>query len=82
MNKKYKVKRRTPIVKQLNKKFGGKWKYVPFQSIWLLENSDAMACYVADGGYDMDGNYQPVPHIFKKLTIYGLKDGVQYLHPR
>jgi len=74
-------KRKKPITKQLAKKFGGNWKYVPFQSIWICKEFDALACYVAEGGYDMDGNYIPVPDVFKRLTIYGLEGGPKRLYP-
>lgn len=71
-----------PITKQLSKKYGGKWVHIPFQSTWICDELNLNACYVADGGYDMNGNYQPVHKIFRKLTVYGLKSGVEYLYPK
>ncbi len=76
-----KTKKNKSINKQLNEKFGGYWKYIPFQSMWICEELDAMACYIAEGGYDMNGDYIPVPRIFKRLTIYGLNNGVQKMYP-
>jgi len=74
--------KRKPINKQLSDKFGGYWKHIPFQGMWICDELDAHACYVADGGYDINGNYIPVPSMFQRLTIYGLKDGIKYLYPR
>jgi len=75
-------KRIIPITHQLKNKFGGSWKYIPFQSMWVCDELNYLAYYVAEGGYDMNGNYIPVPKIFSRLTVYGLKDGVQYLYPQ
>lgn len=75
------VKRNKAINKQLNESFGGYWKYIPFQSMWVCDEFDAIAYYVAEGGYDMNGDYTPVPFSFSRLTVYGLKDGVKYLYP-
>lgn len=81
MNGRIKVKRNKPITKQLSEKFGGKWRYIPFQSFWICDEMNAHAYYVAEGGYDMNGDYQESPIIFKRLTVYGLKNGTQYLYP-
>jgi len=69
------------IVKQLEEKYGGKWKYIPFASMWVCDELNLMACYVAEGGYDMDGNYIPVPEIFKRLTVYGIKPHPEKFYP-
>lgn len=77
-----KIKKTLPITKQLSKKYGGTWIHIPFHSIWICDELNLSACYVADGGYDMNGNYQPVHKAFRRLTVYGLKTGVEYLYPR
>lgn len=77
-----KVKKRKSIAKQLFERYGGKWTYIPFQSTWVCDELDLMACYVAEGGYDINGNYMPVPKIFNRLTISGLKTGVEKFYPK
>ena len=69
-----------PITKQLSNKFGGEWKYTPFQSIWSCDEMRLTAYYVAEGGYDMDGNYKPVHKAFRRITIFGLKSGIDHLY--
>lgn len=76
-----KVKKRKPITKQLNEKFGGSWRNIPFQGLWVCDDLDAHACYVAEGGYDMNGNYTPVPAWLNRLTVYGLNQGITHLYP-
>jgi len=71
-----------PIVKQLSEKYGGVWFHIPFQGFWYCEELDLTAHYVADGGYDVNGNYVPTPAIFQKLYVYGLKTGVEKFWPK
>lgn len=73
------VKKSLPVTKQLAAEFGGVWKYVPFQRMWTQNDSAAFACYHADGGYDMNGDYTPSVFV-NKLTIHGLSNGIQYLY--
>jgi hypothetical protein len=48
----------------------------------VCEELDALACYTAEGGYDINGNYIPVPKMFSRLKVSGLKGGIKYLYPR
>jgi hypothetical protein len=69
------------IVKQLEEHYGGKWIHHPFASMWSCEKKKLTAMYMADGGYDMEGNYTPSPIIFRKLTIYGTKPHPEKFYP-
>ena len=69
-----------PIYKQLEEEFGGKWKYIRTVfggGIWEQEGSDAYACYVATGGYDINGSYvEPTIHT---MYVYGLGTPKRYV---
>lgn len=75
-----KVKITKPINKQLNEKFGGYWKHIPFQSIWICDELDGFACFFAEGGYDVNGVYTPQPSFLRRLKVVGLEDGIKYLN--
>lgn len=67
------MKKLPTITKQLEEKFGGKWKYLRVgfpNGIWKSEEKNARAYYVATGGYDLNGEY--VPSLFPILYVYGL----------
>ena len=64
---------KTPIVRQLENKYGGKWIYHPF-SVWECNEPKMLACYVYEGGYDINGNpmeENKLLRTFKALRIYG-----------
>ena len=80
----FKIKRTKPITKQLGEKYGGKWRHIPFQGMWICEELNLSAWYTADGGYDVNGEYQPISPIFRCLQglhVYGLKDGSEKFYP-
>jgi len=61
------------ITKQLEEKYGGKWKYIRNRFAggrWFCKELDAMAYYVAHGGYDVNGEY--VPPILQNIFVYGI----------
>lgn len=69
--KKYEMKKHSvPIVRQLEEKYGGEWKYIRWSGTWECEELDMHACYVVEG-YDMNGNPVSSPLSFKPLRIYG-----------
>lgn len=46
------------IIDKLREKYGGTWVYHLGSGIWECKEYDLHAYYTADGGYDMNGNYQ------------------------
>tara|TARA_R110000823_G_scaffold204098_6_gene335159 strand:- start:434 stop:691 length:258 start_codon:yes stop_codon:yes gene_type:complete len=78
------VKRNPPITQQLFRKYGGKWKHIAFHGMWVCEELDLHASYTANGGYDVNGEYTPVPKFLQclqALTVYGLKTGSEKFNP-
>lgn len=69
----FEVKGHLPITKILNKRFGGKWENVPFQSEWFCDELDAHAYYIANGYHDMNGEYHPNKLIYL-LCVYGIDE--------
>jgi hypothetical protein len=68
------------IIKQLEEKFGGKWEFhrIHFGSgIWVSEDLDATANYVACGGYDINGEY--IPPNLPTMYIYGIGDPKRFI---
>ena len=58
-----------PIVRQLEEKYGGNWKYHPFMG-WECEQLNMLAHYTNEG-YDMEGNPLSSPLSFKPIRVYG-----------
>lgn len=64
---------KTPIVRQLENKYGGKWTYYPFSG-WKCNEPKMFAHYVYEGGYDINGNSMEenkLLSVFKALRVYG-----------
>ena len=64
---------KTPIVRQLENKYGGKWTYYPFSG-WGCDKPKMLAHYVYEGGYDINGNPMEENKLlsaFKALRVYG-----------
>ncbi len=55
------------ITKQLEEKYGGKWKYSRSSHIWYCDELEMIAHYVYQGGYDIDGDMIE-NNITKKLS--------------
>jgi len=54
--KRIQVARRKPITKQLEDKYGGKWRNIPFQGIWKCEEKNMDAVKYQPTGYDINGD--------------------------
>jgi len=76
-----KVKRNKPIIRQLEEKYGGKWGYIRDfpNGTWECEKKGLTAHYVANGGYDMNGNY--VQPMISTMYVYGLENGPERFVP-
>jgi hypothetical protein len=67
------------ILKQLEEEFGGKWEYIRDfpNGFWVCEELDASANYVANGGYDINGEY--VPSMLLTMYVYGLGTPIRFI---
>lgn len=77
MKKRSKVSRKKSVINRLREKYPGEWKYIPGSRIWVCEELKMSAFYVADGGYDVNGNYMP-PLFKTPPRVYG--NGVRGEH--
>ena len=66
------MKRKKSIVKQLEEKYGRKWKHHPFSGVWVCEELDLIVVDHYHGGYDVNGLplYEKPP--FEYLNVSGL----------